>query len=182
MSSVKLSMNPSFHLMISLPDVHFTCLHIPLMGINEKQIMAGAGKLHVWRGGCGWMDGSRRSIQSGSLLSQVALRRMFPGGQHEVSRGGQRTDYNINCSIAFAGVAVITSGDWAKETERRGDGGQRERQLMNRGGRLAKGPRREEGRPSDAVSVKYWFHHTIWWRQGPRERGAVGGWLWLWQL
>lgn len=47
MSSVKLSMNLSFHLMISLPDVHFTLLHIPLMGINRKQIMLGASELHV---------------------------------------------------------------------------------------------------------------------------------------
>lgn len=71
MSSVKLSMNLSFHLMISLPDVHFTWLHIPLMGINEKQIMLGAGKLHV-----------RRPTADGltAVVGQYKRLRSEPGG------------------------------------------------------------------------------------------------------
>lgn len=47
MSSVMLSMNPSSHLMIGLPDMHFTWLYIPLMGINGKQITLEASGLNV---------------------------------------------------------------------------------------------------------------------------------------
>lgn len=68
MSSVKLSMNPSSHLMISLPDVHFTWLHIPLMGIDGKQIMLGASKAACLT------DGWRLSVNTcGSVLSRPAL-------------------------------------------------------------------------------------------------------------